>query len=324
LTADAVETGDTTVTPRDAAWTGVLLVAAAAALWSLNGALIKMMTREGAGGVAIAFYRSLIAGLFLIPLARGKFNTLRPKGRPGSRLRLRPAAIICVALFTLMTLSFVVANTMTEAANAILLQYTSTFWIFGLSPWLLKERPRRSDLWLLALAMIGIGIIIAGNASATLMGLIVALGSGLFYGLLTMAIRQLRDSDPAAVTVVNNLGAALLLLIPVLWIGELSLTPRGWVLITIMGVVQFGLPYYLYTLGLARIPAHRAALITLLEPVLVPLWTYLAVRETVSTYTLVGGAIIFAALLLLFRSVKSPAAPRSLKPAPHARYGQGE
>ena len=59
----------------------------------------------------------------------------------------------------------------------------------------------------------------------------------------------------------------------------------------------FGLPYYLYTLGLVRIPAHQAALITLLEPVLVPVWTYLAVSEKPPVETLIGGAIILAALV---------------------------
>lgn len=305
LTVESVDPSARVVTPRNAALAGVLLVAGAAMLWSLNGALIKLMSREGANGVAIAFYRSLIAGLFLLPLARGRFHTLRPKDRPAGGLPLRSTAIVCAVLFTLMTLSFVIANTLTQAANAIMLQYTSTFWIFGLSPWLLKERPRRSDFWMLVLAMIGIGIIIAGNASATLVGLIVALGSGLFYGLLTLTIRQLRDSDSAAVTVVNNLGAALLLLIPALWVSGLSLTPRGWGLIVFMGIVQFGVPYYLYALGLARIPAYRAALITLLEPVLVPVWTYLAVREAVPAHTLIGGAIILLALLLLLNTSRT-------------------
>jgi len=322
----------------DSTLAGVLLVAGAAAMWSLNGALIKLMDREGAHGVVIAFYRSLIAGLFLWPVARGKFGTLRPRARVGSLfgsssadnppvsplgkgggqierrskrasglrrlVPLRQAAILCVFAFTLMTVCFVVANTMTQAANVIFLQYTSTLWIFGLSPWLLKERPRRSDFWLLAMAMVGIGIIFAGSASATLGGLLVALGSGLFYGLLSLAIRQMRDSDSAAVTVVNNLGAALLLLIPATLVGGLMLSPRGWVLITIMGVLQFGVPYYLYALGLVRIPAYRAALITLLEPVLVPVWTYLAVGEEVLQETMIGGAIILVALLLLFKSAR--------------------
>ena len=65
-----------------------------------------------------------------------------------------------------------------------------------------------------------------------------------------------------------------------------------------MGVVQFGIPYYLFTLGLARVPAYQASLITLLEPILVPIWTYVAVGETVPATTAVGGGVILLALVI--------------------------
>ncbi|MGD2109641.1 MAG: DMT family transporter, partial [Phycisphaerae bacterium] len=164
------------------------------------------------------------------------------------------------------------------------------------------------DLWLLALAMVGIAIIFAGNASADMKGLIVALASGLFYGLLTLMIRRLRDSDSAAVTVLNNLGSALLLLPLVLVFGDVFVSGRALVLLIIMGVVQFGFPYYLFTLGLVRIPAYQAGLITLAEPVLVPIWTYLAVAEKVPTTTAVGGGIILVALVLFVRTASSRSA----------------
>jgi drug/metabolite transporter (DMT)-like permease len=315
-----------------AVYVGILLVTLAALFWSLNGALIKIVNQDGQGpgGVAIAFYRSLVAGLFLLPFARGRWRTLRGAQdsrfkhqewtRPDTRRFFalqafkaawlpwlpRPAAIWCAIFFTLMTAFFVVANTMTQAANVIILQYTSTFWIFGLSPMVLNERPRSSDLWILALAFAGIVIIFAGNASAHAMGLTIALASGLFYALLTMMIRRLRDADSAAVTVFNNLVAAALLLPVVVAAGGLGLTLRSLLLLIFMGVVQFGLPYYLYTLGLARIPAYQAALITMLEPVLVPCWSYLAIGkpEAPSAWTVAGGAVILFALLLFVHAAR--------------------
>lgn len=305
--------------------TGIILLLAASVLWSLSGALIKLTFEGGNGpsGVTIAFYRSLFAGLFLLPLARGKFHTLwkrknvetsKSQNRSADRRVLktlgfltlpRPAALACVVFFTLMTVCFVIANTRTKAANVIILQYTSTFWVFGLSPWVLRERPQTKDLWILGLAMIGIGIIFAGNAATDLVGLIMALSSGLFFGLLTLMIRRMRDSDSAAVMVVNNLGSAALLLPAAYLLGDLMVSPRAWLLLVIIGVVQFGLPYYLYTRALVRIPAYRAALFTLLEPILVPVWTYLAVREKVPMMTAVGGGVVLIALALFLRSARN-------------------
>jgi DME family drug/metabolite transporter len=83
-----------------------------------------------------------------------------------------------------------------------------------------------------------------------------------------------------------------------LLVGDLGVSTRALVYLLIMGVVQFGVPYYLFTLGLARIPAYQGALITLAEPVLVPVWTYLAVGERVPPATLAGGGVILVALVL--------------------------
>ena len=280
--------------------TGLSFLFVAATLWSLNGALIKLIYRDGAGPhpVVIAFYRSFFAGLVLLPLAKGKFRSLKAATGSPSHFGINPAATCCGIFFTFMAVSFVVANTKTDAANAIILQYTSTFWVFGLSPWLLKETPRSSDRWILALAIVGIGTIFLGNAATDLVALVIALGSGLFFALLTMMIRRMRHADSAAVKVFNNLGSALLILPFLFWFGGLSVTPRDGVLLVVMGVVQFGVPYYLFSLGLVRVPAYQAALIITIEPVLVPLWTYLAVGEKVPVWTAVGGSIILLALVI--------------------------
>lgn len=299
-------------TPSQAA--GILLLCVAALLWSLNGAIIKLLYADGTGppGTTIAFYRSLVAGLFLLPFAFHhpsrhiagsdrwfRFRSLRAAPGQRSLFGIQTAAVLGTVLFTVMTIGFVIANTMTTAANAIILQYTSTFWVFALSPLLLKERSASRDFWLLGVAMVGIAIIFAGNARTDLAGLVVALGAGLAYGLQTIMIRRLRSADSAAVAVLLNLGSAALLLPAVALFGQFSMSPREWLLMVTMGVVQFGIPYYLYTLGLRHVRASRATLITLLEPILVPVWTYLAVAEIPPGETLLGGVIILAALLLL-------------------------
>ncbi len=297
---------DTSQPARRAYLSGIVLLLGAAVLWSISGALIKLINQDGRGppAVTIAFYRSLIAGWFIMPLAWGKLHTLRPSRNSRHRFWIRPAGLCCVVFFALMTVCFVTANTQTKAANAIILQYTSTFWVFGLSPWVLRERPRANDVRVLALAIVGILIIFFGQAGTDLFGLMNALGSGLFFGLLTLMIRQMRDSNSAAVTVLNNLGSAVLILPFAIGMGGLMVSGRTLILLVILGVVQFGIPYYLYTLGLVRVPAYQAALITMAEPVLVPLWTYLAVGETVPPSTKIGGGVILIALALFILSAR--------------------
>lgn len=304
---------------------GIILLILAGFFWSLNGVLIKLVHDNGRGpdGVAIAFYRSLFAGLFLLPIGWRGFGSLRTDAASShgrrARFPLRPAAWSCVVYFTLMTVCFVVANTRTEALNAIILQYTSTFWVFGLSPWVLKEKAAVRDLWILGLAVGGVAIIFAGEATGDLFGLTTALAAGFFFALLTMMIRRMKDANSAAVTTLNNLGSAALILPAVAYLGGLTISTRSLLLLILLGIVQFGLPYYLYTLGLARVQAYRAALITMIEPVMVPIWTFTVIGEIPDTWNLAGAGVIFSALLIFLISAgrAPPALARIAASKPH-------
>lgn len=261
---------------------------ACAALWSLNGPLIKLLTREAVPGVSIACYRSLFGGLALLPLALRHWGTLRV---------VSPRWTVATVLsFAIMTVSFVIATTRTAAASAVVLQYTSPAWVFLLSPLLLREKPRPRDGMALAVAMIGVAVIFAAHPSGEIPWLLVALLSGLAYGCLTMFIRALRPVDPFVVATVNTLGSALILLPWVAADGVFGMTWRQFVLMGLLGIVQFAAPYALFSWALRRIEAHKASLIVLIETILNPVWTYLAVGEAVPVPTLMGGPLILLAV----------------------------
>jgi drug/metabolite transporter (DMT)-like permease len=290
-------------------WPYAVLVLCAA-LWSLNGPLIKLLQSPDLGGapvsgVTIACYRSLLGGLVFIPWALRRRRTLRnvAAGWP----------VAGVLLFTLMTVTFVVATTRTAAANAIVLQYTSPLWVFLLSPWLLGERPRRTEALVLSIAMVGVAVIFAGNPVTEVRWLAVALTSGFGYGALTVVLRGLRPVDPLVVACLNAIGSGLLLLPAVAAWGAFGLSPLQWLVVSLMALVQFTAPYVLFSWALQRVEAHRAALVVLLETILNPLWTFLLVGEAVPAATLAGGPLILLGvgtwLILSQRRATPPAVP---------------
>jgi drug/metabolite transporter (DMT)-like permease len=273
-----------------------------AALWSLNGPLIKLLDAERVPGVTIACYRSLIGGIVFLPFAWPRRHSL-------AKVSLAwPTG--SVLAFTLMTACFCIATTRTAAANAIILQYTSPIWVFLLSPLLLKEKPGRVEGLVLLIAMFGVGVVFLGNRQTDLPGLTVALTSGLGYGCLTIALRGLRPVNPLVAAAVNALGSGLLLLPGVALWGTFALGLHGWILVLLLSLVQFTLPYVLFSWALQRVQAHRAALIVLLEAVLNPLWTFLLVGERVPHATLLGGPLILVGvigwLLLSWRHERGP------------------
>ena len=272
--------------PTSRPWLGVLLLLACTTLWSLNGPLIKLLGREGVPGITVACYRSLFGGLVFLPLAWS---------RRGSLGRVAPAwAIASVTTFTLMTVTFVIATTKTAAASAIILQNTAPIWVFLLSPLLLREYPRRGDALVLLIAMAGVAVIFAGSPHTDLAGMSIAIISGVGYGSLTVVLRALRPVSPAVVACLNALGSGLLLLAPVVWQHAVWMSPHAFALMVLMAVVQFTIPYILFSAALQHIEAHRASLILLLETILNPVWTYFAGGEVPPAATRPGGPLILA------------------------------
>lgn len=276
---------------------GVMALVLCAGFWSLNGPLIKVLRQpEGDGvaglpGITIAAYRSLIGGALFLPLAwrrRGSLRGVRP---------ISPIA--CVLMFTAMTACFVIATTLTAAANAIVLQYLSPIVVFLLSPVLLGVTPRWSEGGVLLLALAGAGVIFFGNPSAELGPLIVAAGSGLGYGALIVLLRLLKGVDPFVVVSMNFLGSGILMAaaIPFVPGGTFDATPKQFAILFLMSVVQFAAPYVLFSWAIRHVEAHQASLIVLLETVLNPIWTYLVVGEIPPGATLIGGPLILASVI---------------------------
>lgn len=86
--------------------------------------------------------------------------------------------------------------------------------------------------------------------------------------------------------------------------------------------VEFGLGLALFATGARLIPAAFAALLGTLETVLGPIWVWLIHDETPSARTVLGGTVIFVALLvhiaLEFRRQTRPAKPGVTgMPSPH-------
>lgn len=275
---------------------GIIALLGCALFWSLSGVLIKLLKQSGVDGVTIACTRSLIGGLVFLPLALRQAETLR---------NVHVGWLISgVALFTLMTTTYVISNTLTGAANAIILQCTSPLWVFVLSPFLLGETARRREAVMLLLAMAGIAVIFFGNPSRELPGLTIALFSGVWYGALTVVLRRLRPVAPLVVACLNTLGSGLILLPILLWNanGVPHWTGYQTALLLIMALVQFSAPYALFSWALQRVDAPRASLIVLLETVLNPLWAFLGVGEVPPTATLIGGGMILLSVIALLAS----------------------
>ncbi len=264
---------------RDAAG-GRLLIVAAAFLWSLAGVFIKFLDLPP---LTIVFYRSVFAALIFTPFLRRK------------DWRIDRPILISVISYTAAISTFVSANKLTTAANAIVLQYTAPFFVFLFSGLVLREKISRLNGFTLAASMVGVAVIFLGSAGEPDMaGVLLALLSGALFAAYMINLRRTQAVSPVYLTWINNVVCALLLLLVVK--SQLGLTSTQLGILAVMGAVQLGLPYFLFSKGLQTVPLQEASLIALIEPVLNPLWVALTVGEIPSLATLAGGGLIVAAL----------------------------
>ncbi len=272
------------MSPISAPTRGRSLVLLAGVLWSLAGVFIKSLELNS---LAITFYRSLFASLFFLLFSR---KTIHPPKLP---------LLVSVASYTAAISFFVWANKLTTAANAIVLQYTAPIFIYLFLRLLFRETISKSNLWTLVFGMMGIAVIFAGNSGEQdFQGVSIATMSGLLFAIYMINLRFLRDFDPVVLTFANNLICCLALL--PLTASQLALSPDQFAALIVMGVIQLGIPYFLFSKALEKISLQEASLIVLIEPVLNPIWVALVVGEVPSAHTLAGGGVILFSLVLRY------------------------
>jgi len=253
-------------------------------LWSFAGIFIKSLALPA---VVIVFYRSLFASLFFLLFLR--------KRRWEASFHL----LISVTTYTAAISLFVFSNKLTTAANAIVLQYTAPIFVFLFMRLLFREPISKGNLVTLLLSMLGVAIICTGSSGGQdLWGVSVAVLSGFLFAIYMMNLRFLAGFDLLVLTFINNLVCSIALL-PLMVAHS---TPFGGQLLAlaVMGVVQLGVPYFLFSKGLERLALQEASLIVLIEPVLNPIWVAWGVGEVPSIPTLIGGSVILFSLALRY------------------------
>jgi drug/metabolite transporter, DME family len=263
-----------------------IYVLISAVLWSTSGFFVKSPYLAGWTGPRIAFWRAVFACVALWPLVR----------RPSWSWRLAPMTI----LFVGMNYTYLTAMAKGSAANAIWLQCTAPVWVLLVGVFVFGEKAVWRDWLMVACAMLGIGVIIFFEMQgASLEAVLWALASSFFYAGVVLSLRQLRGYDSVWLAALNHL-VTVIALAPFAF-GGVSL-PSGvqWGVLAAFGILQMGLPYALFAYSLKRIPGHEATAIGLIEPLLNPIWVFLAWGDLPAWWTVIGGSLILVGLAIRF------------------------
>jgi|TARA_S200000501_G_scaffold109095_1_gene102358 drug/metabolite transporter (DMT)-like permease len=255
-----------------------IILIIAALMWSVGGLFIKLVDLSP---VAITGTRSIAAALvFLIYLKK-------------PQLYLNRYFIIGVISYAAMMLLYVFSIRLTTAANAIFLEFTAPIYVVILGYYILNERITIFDILSMFVIFSGMTLFFIDELSFYgFWGNIMAAVAGVCLGVVTIMIRKEKESAFQIVLMGNILTA--LVCIPFMFAGLQETASTDWFIIFVLGIVQLGIPYILYTKALRQVQALDAILVSMIEPILNPFWVYIFVGEKMGEWALVGGVLVLS------------------------------
>jgi drug/metabolite transporter, DME family len=268
---------------------GVAMVLTAGSCLSIGGVLLRFM--ESATGWQVMFYRSITFALTVLVVVAWRYRGRTPEafraiGWSGVAVGVISGAGSIFYIFALLTTT--VANTMfiisiTPLCTALLA------WV------VLGEQPRRATWLAIAVAIAGIAVMFSqGVSDSRLLGSLLAFAAAVAMAAMIVLIRRAKAVDMVPAQCLGGLIAATVAALMV----DTFVVPAGDLgRIVLLGVVQIGAGFMLFTMGARYVPAAQVSLLMLSEMVLAPMWVWLAVDEVPAMVTLIGGILIMTAVV---------------------------
>lgn len=269
---------------------GTLYVLIAMVLFSTGGFFIKLIN---ANPYTITFGRAFIAGVIILPLIQWK------------KLRFSKNYLALIIGYCYLCIMFVLTTKITTAANAIILQCTAPLWLY-LYYVVRGKKVTGRELIPRLFILVGIIVIFSASVGGNLWGDLLALSNGVAYALVQHFMDKEYPVSDNSIVGVNNI--ILCLVILVLFPGQLDfsgLSMTGWLGLLFLGVFQIGMSYLVFFKGVRMISALKASMVSLLEPILNPIFVFIFVGEIPSVYSLIGFAIILFGIALTMIPLKN-------------------
>ncbi|MEO3386445.1 DMT family transporter [Mesorhizobium sp. CAU 1741] len=286
---------------------GFVLVFLAALCWSLGGVIARFIDADDSW--TVVFWRSIWAASFMLGYmawrdgVAGTMRLFANMGLPG---------LIVACCFAIATSSFVIALSYTTVANILLIQAGAPLFAALIAFLMLRERVSGPTWAAIAAVLVGVGVMVSdsvtGNVSA--MGDGLALVIVLVFSIATVLTRRYAH---VRMTPAMCLGTMIAGAFAATQASTLMVSGTDMGFLFAFGAINLGLGLAFFATGARMIPAAYAALLATFETLFGPVWVWLVHAEVPSTRTLLGGAIVFATLLvhiaLQFRRLSRPARP---------------
>lgn len=268
---------------------GLVYISITAFLWSSSGLFIKILTLNA---FQISFYRSFIAAitLLVISLAKNKKVTFE----------FDKFTILASVFYAGILIFFVIANKLTTSANAIFLQFTAPIYLLFLEPFFLKTKFRRKDLITIIICITGMALFFMGRLEiGSIYGNLIAILTGICFAMFTLFVKwkKMLGNENTIISIIYGNILVGLICFPLIF-NDIVISSTQFYILLYMGVVQIGISYFIFNIGIKYVSATEAMILGMLEAIFNPIWVFFGVGEVPAPTAVIGGLIIFAAILI--------------------------
>lgn len=268
---------------------GVVMIMAAGCFFSLGGLLVRLVVDAGPWQILLVRSILLSVTIFAVLVARHRTRVFTEFRKCGV------TAVVGALCLGVAFSGFIFSLMHTTVANAVFILCAAPFFTAPLAWLVLGEKVRRKTWIAMVIAIVGVTIMVGGGiSSGALLGNLMALFAVAGFAGFAVALRWGRNTDMLALACLAGLFTAV---VAAVMSEDFAISAYDLGLCVIMGVVQVGAGLVLFTKGSRLVPAAELTLLSLTEVVLAPIWVWLWIGEVPRLWTLLGGAVVFAAII---------------------------
>jgi drug/metabolite transporter (DMT)-like permease len=277
----------------------MLLIALSACCFGAIPILTTLATGAGAPLTTVLAWRYLLAAAVLVPVA-GLAALLRAGRRALPLLLIAGGGQAVIAFVSLSALRYI------PAASLTFLFYTYPAWVAIIAALRGAERVTPLRALALGLSLSGIFIMVGSPWAKPLhaTGVLLALASALIYAAYIPTINHLRgDLSASVATIYVALGAGTILAISAAASGGFGvpLHRTAWIATGLLALLSTAAAFLAFLRGLRVLGPVRTAIVSTVEPFCTAVLGAVVLSQDLNGATLVGGALIALAVVLLQR-----------------------
>ena len=273
---------------------GIICVFIAALAWSTAGLFTRIVATDIP---TTLLWRSMFGGgsVLLIYVIINRPRNLK------ELVRFKLGEFVIALISALGMMCFISAFFFTSIANVSFV-YGAMPLVTMLAAWLaLRDPLTTTGLISTVLSGLGVAVLVWGGQNPDdLLGIGLAFLMTFFMAALTIAAKFFPDASAMKSAYLSGFIAAMLVF-P--FSQSMSASSHDLVWLALYGLVNVGLGFGVYLLGVARVPALAAALIGLSEIPLAPIWAFLLFDERITIpMTIGGGLVVIASAIYILTS----------------------